>query len=1188
MAKRLLIGLLALLTLAMPTFAQSVVSGKVSDSNGAPLPGVSILIKGTKTGTMSSLDGDYKLTNVSSNAVLVFSSIGYATQEVAVAGKSVINVILPEDAEFLDDVVVVAYGTAKRKDLTGSISAVDGGTIASQAQGSVTRALEGQVAGLQTQSLDGQPGLDMGIRIRGIGTASANNSNALIIIDGVPATDGTNPLSSINGNDIASITVLKDAASTALYGSRGANGVVLVTTKSGQSGKTKVTFEGRWGINTLGGNANIKRVGMDDPSEYYQFVWNSIYNAAFYGYTSGGADMAGNASAASQFASAHLFDYTGSATSFSRNSLGNWMAYSVPGMSITATGSGASASGTMSGAFLINPDGSLNPNAKLLYEGGNAFDEIFSNRFRQEYNVSASGGNDKIDYHISIGALQDPSYIKQSSFNRYTARANVNAQVTDFLKVGAKFAYTNRHTRSQATRYGRNPGAATQNIFYWINETLPLIQVYARDKDGNFLKNGKDRLVQMTSPTTAFTGNSYSPFGVTTGLSTTNLPGLMSDSYDDQGYDDLNMSGYARVNFLKHFSFETNLAYNTDFGNRTRFFNGNSAAFVTSYAQLGASTMSRIKEIYSTLTTQQLLNYAQDFGKHHVDVMGGHEYYEYNYDQTRYASANGLMPDSDAYVNFLGTVTYGTFSSANAGNINKMAMESYFARANYIYDEKYYVSASIRRDGSSKFKKPENRWGTFWSIGGGWRISSEPWMEGTHNWLDNLKVRASYGVIGNQNGIGMYSGYQTWSYSGSDWQFFGGNGSNVTNGLYAGATSLSKGAWVNDGLTWENVHTADAGVDFTLLGGKVSGSLDWFNKQTVNALWSKNVSYLAAGQASLQMNTAGIRSHGIELELSYQPVKTKDWDVILSTNGTHYNTLLTALPEGATDPYTASADAWSISGGGSSSGSEYFRGVGKDYYNLYLYRYGGVAGNSGKTYYDSQNVKREGYDKNSPDNGKALYYHKVTEAEAAAGTYGAGVKAGDDVLRVALPTSNDKYEMGDAIPEWIGGFTANVRYKNFDLCVMLAYQLGGKFYSVEYGNGQYLGSNRIGGAMSAELIGNTWTENNKEAKFPMVVYGQANTTSGATVGSWGYTDMALFSASYLGVKNVTLGYTLPERLTKKVKISNLRVFASADNTVLLYGHSGIDPRWSIVGGMEVGAAGYPSLGVYTFGVDLSF
>lgn len=1180
MVKRFIMVTLAFLMIGVQAFAQSMITGKVVDTKGDPVAAAGIQIKGTNIGVITDLDGIFSI-KAASGDVLVVSSIGYKTTNVAISNQTNINIVVEDDALLLDDVVVVAYGTARKKDLTGSITAVDGRNIDAQAQGTITRALEGQVAGLQISALDGQPGLDVGIRIRGISTVDPNSANALIIIDGTPAIEGVNPLSSLNSKDIASITVLKDAASTAMYGARGANGVILITTKSGKAGKTKISFEGRWGINTLGGNATINRIGAKNPAEQYEFVWESIYNAAYYGFAKNGDALKGNDAASREFASAHLFNYTGDATGgFQRNALGNWMVYDLPGMTVTPSGSGVSASGTMSGAYLVGTDGKINPDARLMWSDGNAYDVLYTDRFRQEYNISASGGNEKVDYHISVGMLQDPSYIRQSGFDRYTARANVNAMITDWLKVGAKFGYTNRTIRSMATRWGRNPGAATQNIFYWINETNPLVQVYARDEKGNYVEGPDGKAVQMAynaagmAPNTA---NTPSVFGYTSALSSTNLIKFPQQSFDNQTWQDLNTKGYVRASFLKYFSAEVNLAYDTTFGRRVRFYNIESAPFLDGTGH-GGSSIFRSQQEYSNMTTQQLLNYNHNVDKIHVDAVLGHEFFEYNYNGLQYASGSTLLNDVLAFPNFLGTAKYSTFGGPNTGGIDKEALESYFGRANFIYDDKYYLSASVRRDGSSKFKYSENRWGTFWSIGAGWRISSEGFMEATKSWLDNFKVRASYGVIGNQNGVGRYSGYQTWSYGSAKWA-----GSGLST--YPENISLTKGGWVNDGLTWEKTRTTDAGVDFTLFGGKFAGTFDWFNKHTINAIDNQNASYLAAGQSSLKTNTTGIRSRGFEIELSYQPVKTKDWDVILSTNGTHYNTVLLKAPLGNPETWEASASSWSISGSGSSSGKEYLRGEGKDWYNLYLYKYGGVAGNSGKTFYDNNNDKQTGYVENNDAMGMPLFWHRVTKDDVKAGTF-AGAVEGDDILTTKSAFAS-KYEVGDAIPEWIGGFTSSVRYRNFDLTVMLAYQLGGKFYSVEYGDGQYRGSSNVGYSVSRELFGNTWSETNREAKFPKVVYGR-NYDDGATFGSWLYTDMALFSASYLSVKNITIGYTLPEKIVKKANISSLRLFASADNTILLHGHSGVDPRWSLVGGMEVGAAAYPTLGVYSFGVDINF
>jgi len=1193
MTKRIMVVLLAVLTFGLQAFAQSAVTGKVTDPSGEPVIGAGVQVKGTTTGTTTDLDGNYSL-NAGSNATLVFSCIGYSNQEVAVAGKKTVNVVLTPNSEFLDETVVVAFGTAKRKDLTGSISTVDGGSLAVQAQGSVTRALEGQVAGLQTAAVDGQPGLDMGIRVRGIGTASANNSNALIIIDGAPAIEGTNPLASLNSKDIESITVLKDAASTALYGSRGANGVILVTTKSGKSGKAKVSFEARWGVNTVTelANGRVENIGDSNIGDLYEFYWQGIYNAVYTGYGENSAAYKGDAKASAEFASQHLFDYNGDAANFGRNGLYNRLAYSVPGMTFTTTNSGTNASSTLGGAYLVGTDGKINPNATKLYQGGALQDELLSARFRQEYNASVSGGSDKMDYHLSLGYLSDPSYVATSGFDRYTGRATVNAQVTDWLKAGAKFAYTHRKTNSLSTRWGRNPGSNAENPFSRTNCSTALDQAYARDLQGNWIYDANGvKLGNVNYGSTAYNATpTLSPVGPTRNLfgQAINWVEYYKQQYDSCVYDDLNANGYMRASFLKYFTAEVNLTYNTTFNTRTRYWNNQTAA-----ARLSGvgSAIHKDKEQFSTINTQQLVNFNRDFDKHHVDAMAGHEYYEYNYDLVRYGSGYGLIDGFQGYNNFLGTRSGGTFGSSSGGNINKYAMESYLARANYIYDSKYYASASIRRDGSSKFKYKENRWGTFWSIGGGWRISSEDWMESTKNWLDNLKVRASYGVLGNQNGISMYSGYQTWSYGASGWA-----GTNVAT--YPTGITLSKGSWTNDGLTWENVRTTDAGLDFTLLGGKIAGSFDWFNKHTVNAVWKQNASLLAAGQPNLDMNTAGIRSRGIEIELSYQPVKTKDWDVIISTNGTTYNNILTSVPEGFGSEelggcWIAGGDSWSMTGEGSTSVG-YLRGVGKDYYNMYLYHYAGVAGNPGVTYYGNDGKAYTGYTKGDQYAGNPIYTHVVTAADVKAGKFG-GAKEGDHVNTTDY-TIASRVEQGDALPDWFGGLNLNVRFKNFDLGVMTSYQIGGKFFSREYwgggDEGRYQQSYMSSGvSVSTELWNNTWSETNQSAAFPMLIansnYMQHDGTNVAD-GITGATDIALFDASYFCIKNVTLGYTFPTKLTQKAKISNLRVYASADNPVLVYGHKGVDPRWNMTGNLTVGPFTYPYLTVYTFGVNLDF
>jgi len=1129
------------------TLQQRKITGTVKDENGNPLPGVNIQVEGTTIGTMSDVNGVYTINIPNEDASILFSFIGYKSQKVVASGRASVDISLTPDVSVLNDVVVVAFGTTRKKDLTGSITSVDSKLIAAQSNSTLSHALEGAVPGLQVSSIDGQPGLDNGIRIRGLGTASQNNSNALVVIDGVPSSQ-SNALSIINPKDIESMTVLKDGASTALYGSRGANGVVMVTTKKGKSGKAKITYDAKVGINQKGPFDFEK---ISDPKDYYEYAWLSIYNAARFKstdkYTTNVQNPNMSDTDAAIFASQHLFDYKGSTTDFQQNDLGNWMLYDVPGAIYTPTGSGSTASSTMTGAYLVNPDGKLNPNAKLLFH--DPYDDYFlENKFRQEHNLSISGASEKIDYFLSGGYLHDPSYIRGSQFDRYNFRGNVNAQVTDWLKAGVNLAYAYRKTQSPATRYGRNPGSAVANVFYWMNAQNQLVPLYARDKDGNAILDANgDKVVHTTQ------GQSYSPLGPTSSPATTaNLMYILDHDKDIRSSHDLNLRGYLEARFLKDFTFNVNMSTDNSFEMRTRYWNPVSGS-ATSYSGALGKTYTQIDNI----NTQQILNWSHDYDKHHFDATAGHEFNSYHTFNMSYKGSHSLVPDFDTYANFVG-LNYGSTFSGTGGGEHKTALEGYFARANYIYNNKYYAQASIRTDGSSKFKFNENRWGVFWSLGGGWRISEEDFMSSAKSWLNDLKLRGSYGVIGNQNGIGNYSGYQTWGFSASAYSYSGAS-------YYPSAYKLGKNAFVNDALTWERVNTTDLGLDFRVLD-IVFGTLDYYNRRTPNAVWGQPIAY-SLGQQALDKNNAEMRTRGIELELGVDIIKTQDINWTVSVNGTHYRTVILSVPEGTGNAalngcWTASVDAWSASGGGSSQIS-FLRGVNKDYYNMYFYHYAGVDQNTGLPLFDAT----------------------VTAADQAAGLF-TDAKVGD-VVQTTNYSAADKYEMGSATPDFIGGLNTTFRYKDFDVTANLAFQIGGKFLSVEYANGLYR-SEQIGGVVSKELQGNTWTPENTGAKFPMQMYTGDQYGNGATIGSWAYSDMSLFDASYLSVKNITFGYTFSQPWLNKVHLSDVRLYASFDNMWMFTQHAGFDPRMSLAGGLEVGAYSYPYMRTQSLGITVTF
>lgn len=1137
----------------------------VSDALGEVI-GANVVVKGTTNGNITDVNGKVVLQNVPGNAVLVVSYIGYTTQEINAGNQTVINVTLQEDFQALDEVVVVAYGTQKKKDLTGAITAVDSKLLTSQSTSTVTKVLEGAVAGLQVSAVDGQPGMDMAIRVRGLGSTNIGSSSALIVIDGVPQiADGTTqPLSTLNPADIASVTVLKDAASTALYGSRGANGVVMITTNKGQSGKPKVSVSARWGVNSIG-PFNVGKI--DNAGDYYEFAWKSIYNSYRYGVNGSGVPQGFTSNVknpnytheqAAEFASQHMFNYINSETNFGRNMLGNFMAYQVPGAVYTPDGTGGTHSSTMTGAYLIGTDGKLNPNAQLLYND-NYSDYLVEDNFRQEYNISLSGGKDKVNYYMSVGYLEDPAYIKASKYSRYSGRSSVDVTPVDWLKFGANVAYSHSETDRMAVKWStRNPGSNQGNVFRFINGHAPIVPVHAYNEDGSY------RYHDVTgTPYYSTEGGTYSPLGSTMPNygGTDILYGINNDKFNDLS-EVLNMRIFGEISFLNDFKFTLNFSYDKTDVMRTQYSNSK-----TGFGK-DVGGLAKIANKWNVMNVQEVLSYSKDIDKHHMDAMVAHEYNDWNHESTRFGSGYELLPGFIASSNFVGRYTNVSGLPTPGYGKDIERMESYLGRVNYIYDNKYYLSASIRGDGSSKFKK--ERWGTFWSVGAGWRFSDESFMQATKSWLNNAKIRASYGVIGNANAIGRYSGYRTWSYGARYTETSSGTG--TPNGVY----TLTPGGFVNDALTWENTNTFDVGIDMHLFN-RLSLTFDYYNRYTKNSFFNQPVSYMATGQESLQLNGAGIRNEGIEIELGVNILSTKDlsWDV--SLNGTHYTSVLEKIPAGSVSDtpglpsgtWLANGEGWSMAGtGNASDGQYYLRGEGRPWYNLYLYKYAGV----------------------DQETGLPLYWHHVSDSEAGTGNY-TNNKAGDDV-KVPDYNQASKYEVGDAVPDFIGGFSTNLRYRNFDFTGVFAYQLGGKYYSVEYGNGMYRSGAGLAATtyvLSDDLVGNTWTPENRNAKYPMQWYGGSSEYyDGSTFGSWKYTDMALFSASYLRVKNITLGYTLPKELLSKIQISNLRVYASADNLFMFSAAKGIDPSKSLTGGMEVGGYTYPAMRTISFGINLDF
>ncbi len=1197
MRKRFMIFLLVFLCAGIQAFAQHSVSGKVTDNAGEALVGVNVMIKGTTTGAMTDLDGRYSLPSVKEGSVLVFSCVGFATQEVNVGKTGVVNVVLLSDNTYLDEVVVVAYGTQKRKDLTGAMTEVKSEIVAVQNTSTVSRALEGTAPGIQVSSVDAQPGYDMAIRLRGVSSTNGASAAALVVIDGVAQqTNSTyeNPLSQLDPNDIASVSVLKDAASTALYGSRAGNGVILITTKRGAEGKAKISFQGRWGWNSIG-DYNVN--SMDTAAEYYEYAWKSIYNSYRYGVNGTGlpgVDANGfyftnlnnpnhTDEEARLFASQHLFDYNGSETAFQMNALRNNMAYLVPGAIYTNTGSGSNSSSTMSGAYLVDPTtGRINSAASLLYSG-NPSELMFQNGFRQEYNVSASGGTDKIHYYMSLGYQDEPSYLIASSFKRYSARSNVDAKILPWLKLGANVAYSKTRTQALAGRWGsRQIGSwSGSNPMYNVKGAQPITPVWEMDENGKVrLDENGDRILNVHN-------NSFSPLGENhTSVSqfTADYLFIAETNKELQDISTWTTRLFADVSFLKYFNFHVNFNMDETNWQRTMYWN-HIAGRGTPNGGLGLKTYNR-----RIINTQQLLTFNKDFGRHHFDAMVGHEYEDLYRKDLNFGSSYELIAGYPIAGNFVGRyVNQGGESAASPGFTDYIyRTESYLSRLNYNFAERYYLSASLRRDAASKFTA-ENRWGTFWSVGAGWRFSEEPFLEDAKAWLDNAKLRASYGVTGNSNGLTSYYLNHYWYYSVSTWKE-----STAGTGVPS-TTAIKDNGLVRTDLTWENIHQLDLGVDFSVLNSRITGAIDYYNHLTVNSLFNQSVSPLASnGYTTLQKNAAQLRNKGFEIELDADIIRTKDFTFNIGINGTHYRTILEHVPADQIPNWDETMEmpkgTWSVStedmaqagtAGHAGRGIIYLRGEGRDLFNLYMPKYAGV----------------------DPTSGLPLYWHRVSYYDVnineTTGGYDhggryTGYKIGTNV-KTNVPADASYYEVGSATPDWIGGLTMNLRWKNFDLSVVSAYQFGGKIFSMEYSQHLFR-SSTFGGSgipISKDVIGNTFTKDNAGAYFPMQWFPSSGASSyyldGCLLpGSHNYTDMSLFDASYFRLKNITLGYTLPKALLRKINMSSMRVFASADNVLIFSTQKGVDPTFSTIGGKEVDTYVYPQMRTFTFGVNLDF
>ena len=989
---RMMVCLIGML-LPMCMFAQQItVQGVVKDQTGETVIGASVMEKGTTNGTITGIDGDFSL-NMSPNGTLVVSFVGYKTQEVQVKGQKQLQVVLSEDAEMLDEVVVIGYGTMKKSDLTGAVSSIGNKDIKDSPVSNLGQAIQGKISGVQIVDA-GKPGDNVSIKIRGLG--SINNCDPLVVIDGVPTDLG---LSSLNMADVERLDVLKDASATAIYGSRGANGVVMITTKRGTEGKGKLAVSANYSFQNA---TNVP----------------SLLNAAQYA--------------------------------------------------------------ELSNDMMVNSGRNPNPewaNPSELGAGTDWMDELLRTGVMQNYTVSYSGGNEKSHYYVSGGFLDQSGIVKSVNYRRFTFQSNSDAQVLKWLK------FSNNITFSADTKKSGS---------YNIGDALKALPIYpVKNEDGSW--SGPDG-------NSEWYGSTRNPIG----------PTELNKSQTD-GYNFLaNLT--AELTFTKWLKFKSTFGYDAKF-----WFIDN---FTPKYNWKPTPTeeTSRYKSDNKSFTYlwDNYFLFDHTFAeKHRVGLMAGMSA-QWNTNDYLNAQKNVFMFDN------VHEMDNGEEMYAIGGNETEWALLSYMARVNYSYEDRYLLTATIRRDGSSRFGK-KHRWGTFPSVSVAWRASQEKWFP-KNDYINDLKVRAGYGVTGSQASVGNYS-YLA-SYNTSVYPF----------GISSGnQTALVSSTLANPYIHWEEVAQTNIGFDASLFNSRVMFSFDAYLKETRDMLVKASIPITSGFEdtTTTYTNAGKVRNQGIEMSLH----------TINLTGELGWETNLTAT---------------------------YNKNKIKDL-------------NSDVPYYINQinNSYVTMLAKDYPIN---VFYGYVTDGifqnQSEVNTHAVqpGAEPGDirfrDLNNDGVINDSDRTVIGNPNPSWLFSMNNSLSYKGFELSVFLQGIAGNKIYN----------ANNIDITGMAAAYNQTtdvlkrWQGEGTSNSMPRAVFGDPNQNTRVS-------DRFVENGSYLRLKNITLSYTFPKQWLQKAQIENARLSLSCENVATITGYSGFDPEVGING---IDQNRYPISRTFSLGLNFNF
>lgn len=1057
------------------------ITGMVTDKNGAPIPGANIVEKGSTTnGTITDMNGRYSL-SVPANSLLIVSYIGYNKEEIAVKNHSVLDIVLTEDTQSLEEVVVVGYGTQKKVNLTGSVSSVNySKSAASRPLVDATQALGGVAPGLQVMQGSGNPyGESYSMNIRGVGTL--NDSNPLILVDGMEQS-----LSNVNPIDIESISVLKDAASCAIYGNRGANGVILITTKTaGKKDKVSIDVSSKLSLNSP---MRVPKL-VNNYADYMELINESYTNL-------------------------------GRSSAFTDETINLWREKAKEPNGIAESGY---------------------PNY-VAYPNTDWYDAIYDSNWMQEYTVQVSGSSDKSGYNFSFGYTDNPGILKNSGFKRFFIRSNIYADIAKWLRVGSRiWGYnTDRDRVSTGSLTGID-----------MTKVVPGTYPYYDGKYGAPESNEEDP-------------QSHNPLWD------------MNHEHGDMKYTQIFTNFYTSIKFLKHFSYDFGFWY------KHYIYDGKYAsnAFPKWSFSLNEITANAID--LKTATTGQtynrdnywkfnhIFNYNQSFGKHDVSVLAGFEE-ERTWTRTSNVTMQGLIdPNID-------DIDVGTEFKSSYGANNEYTSRSWFGRVTYAYDQRYLFEVDIRRDGSSKFA-PENRWGTFPAASAGWRVSEEAFMANTREWLDNLKLRASWGKLGN-NSIGNYEWQQT--YGLVNYPF----NSNTNLGL-------APTAQANVTLQWEKSTTTDVGFDFGILNNRLSGTVDYYNRETSGILYRPSIMMIYGNITAARQNIAEVTNKGLEVQLTWSD-QIHDFHYSISGNFSYnknevskYKGKLVRGWETDENGKTYVTNLGDVSTGGTNRVLEGH--MINEYYMLQPYQ-----GN--QTYFNQDgSVNPVGGPKTGMirteadmkwlnamiDEGYKFYPNQAVGKSGI--WYGDYIYADLNNDGIYGNTYDNDFVGSSSMPKWNFGAQLTASWKGFDLSMNWYGVAGNKLYF--YRTGHNASTTIKGYAIGRDVADDhyfydpdnlTDPRTNLYSENPRLSNNSGSSQSESTNTKW------LYKGDFLKLKNLTFGYTIPKHLVQKVYIQNARVFFSGENLLTITGYPGIDPEMR-------SSIGYLTYRQFAFGLNVTF